>query len=291
MVKAILLAAIVTVAAQPATDKEKTPRENRAAAWQALFDRTAAEYEIYRDRKHTQRLQLHPAPLYKWKAASASDGIFGSVYVWTYQGCAENVVCFWRCGEAPPLLKHEIQSLSPEVLEGVGASRRAWKPTAGMPRQPIDSAPAPAAKAPTRLAQMRRLADAFSGYTEAAGDPRRELRLLPTPLYRYESTDPDVLDGALFGFVCTVGTDPEAFLLLEARRTADGPIWHYTLARFSHADTFVSFAGKPVWKSVRGADDTFSHSADHTYLLFDEPVSPEPGVPTGADTASGAASQ
>lgn len=291
MVKVGVLAMLLAVAAQPSAEKQNDRQERRAAAWQALFDRTAGAYEIYRDHEHKERLQLHVAPLYKWKAASAGDGIFGAVYVWTYQGCAENVICFWRSVEGRPILKHEIHSLSPKLLEAVGTSTPAWRPSAGLPRKPLDSAPAPAAKAPSRLAQMRRLAHAFSGYTEAPGDVRRELRLLPAPLYRYESSDPDVLDGALFTFVCTVGTDPEAFLLLEARRTADGPIWHYALARFSHADTFIGFEGKPVWKSVRGVDDTIDHSADYAFRLFNEPVAPEPEFEESAESAGGSASR
>ena len=41
---------------------------------------------------------------------------------------------------------------------------------------------------------------------------------LPQPLYRYESTDPDVLDGAVFGFVTSAGTDLEALVVIEARK-------------------------------------------------------------------------
>jgi hypothetical protein len=53
---------------------------------------------------------------------------------------------------------------------------------------------------------------------------RTELRLLSTPVYRYQ------VDGALFAFVCAVATDPEAFLLLEARKTDEGPRLHYAFA-------------------------------------------------------------
>jgi hypothetical protein len=41
------------------------------------------------------------------------------------------------------------------------------------------------------------------------------------PLYRYESTDPEVIDGALFGFVHV--TDPEIILVIEARKGSAGP--------------------------------------------------------------------
>ena len=46
------------------------------------------------------------------------------------------------------------------------------------------------------------------------------MRLLTEPLYRYENTKGDLIDGGLFAFV--VATDPDAFLLIEARRTKGG---------------------------------------------------------------------
>ena len=74
---------------------------------------------------------------------------------------------------------------------------------------------------------MRDLAREFSGTTQDLEEHRWELRLLPQPLYRYESTDPDVLDGAVFAFVTSAGTDPEAILVLEARKDpgASAPKW------------------------------------------------------------------
>ncbi len=44
--------------------------------------------------------------------------------------------------------------------------------------------------------------------------------MLPKPLYRYESTDPSVLDGALFSFVTSAGADPEALLDLAKRHVS-----------------------------------------------------------------------
>jgi hypothetical protein len=82
---------------------------------------------------------------------------------------------------------------------------------------------------------MHDLARGFSGTTRDAQERRWELRLLPRPLYRYESTDPDVLDGALLAFVSSAGTDPEALLVLEARKApgATAPTWHYAVGRYT----------------------------------------------------------
>jgi hypothetical protein len=97
---------------------------------------------------------------------------------------------------------------------------------------------------------MRSMAGGFAGRlldarVEATGEDQ-SLRLLPKPLYRYESKDPALRDGALFAFV--LGTDPEFFLLLEARTTPHGPRWQYSLARMNDDPLRVTFQGKVIWK-------------------------------------------
>ena len=110
-----------------------------------------------------------------------------------------------------------------------------WIPEApGIELTPIAGAP-PASSAPRRLVQMRALAHEFSASTKDRKDRPWELRLLTQPLYRYQSTDPDVLDGGVFAFVTSAGTDPEAVLVVEARKPPAGgdPIWHYAVGRFT----------------------------------------------------------
>lgn len=273
LVQACFIAALLVAAADPSSQAPDDDQASQQAVWKAIFNRAAADYELFRDGKHTQRLQLRANPVYKWTAPIAESGVFGAVYVWTHEGCVENVTCFWRAVYGDRVvLTHEIHSLSPVTLNPMHTGSREWKPTAGLERQLVPSAPAPAAKTPSRLAQMRGLAGAFSLHTVPEQGQRTELRLLSTPLYRYQSSNPEVVDGALFAFVCAVGTDPEVFLVLEARKTDEGPRWHYALARFSHLDTFADYQGKNVWKSVRGVNDTSFQNADSTYFLFGEPA-------------------
>ena len=101
----------------------------------------------------------------------------------------------------------------------------------------IPDAPAPAATQAARLRQMKKLADRFNvtmtGWKADKSD-REELRLLPKPLYRADTTEapgPDTgwIDSGVFGFV--QGTDPEAILLLEAIRQDGRPRWQYAFAR------------------------------------------------------------
>jgi hypothetical protein len=54
------------------------------------------------------------------------------------------------------------------------------------------------------------------------------MRLLPTPLYRYQVLEEGVVDGAMFGYV---QAGPEAVLLVEARQTPTGLEWHYSASR------------------------------------------------------------
>jgi hypothetical protein len=172
--------------------------------------------------------------------------------VWTCRGRAEVLGSFFSFpAVGPRMLYHEFHSLSLSVLDVQRAGKHAqtWTPLApGIQIAPIAGAPAPAPSAPRRLAQMRTLTRDFSASTQDRNDRLWELRLLPQPLYRYESTDPNVLDGALFTFVTSAGTDPEALLVIEARKPSpnDRPIWHYALARFTDLQLSVRYKGSEV---------------------------------------------
>ncbi|HWB08013.1 MAG TPA: hypothetical protein VG826_02125 [Pirellulales bacterium] len=254
-----------------ATFAGEPPASGNKAAWQSRYQKAAEEYALYRD---SAKLELQPEPVYRWSRAAREGGTSGSIYVWTHQGCAEAVACFWRMryADGHATLGHELHSLSPKVLGVVREGNDPWKPTAAFERTLFDDAPEPASKPAGRLSQMRSLAADFSGHSADAEGSRWELRLLTTPVYRYQSSDPDVLDGALFAMVCTVGTDPEAFLLVEARRTDKGPRWQFGVARFSHLDLFVTYRGHEVWRAVRGPGDTFAQNPTQTYRSFHVPV-------------------
>lgn len=251
---------------------ENESSDSVAAAWQPVFDRVAAEYELT-PAEGSQKLKLVDRPVYKWARAGANGGNNGAIYVWTRKGCAEAVACFWRStnGEGKLSIAHELHSLSPDVLTSERGGPNSWQPKAGLPRQIVPEAPVPGATATARLQQMRTMGRNFAASTVSAQGERTELRLLTQPLYRYESTDGDLSDGGVFAFVCTVGTDPEVFLLLESRATKDGPRWHYALARFSHMSLYVNYKNREVWQAVRDKADTIAHSADNAYWLFHEP--------------------
>jgi hypothetical protein len=81
---------------------------------------------------------------------------------------------------------------------------------------------------------MKEIARRFHCRLSGNGPEDQDLRLLPSPIYGYNSDQADVLDGALFAYV--QGTDPEVILMcrgsaagwtcpLEVRNYAPQLVW------------------------------------------------------------------
>jgi len=266
-----VLATLCLFGVEPAATADDSDSALRAQ-WRRVFDGVASYYNLV-GASESQGLALVDTATYLWARSGPHGGTYGAVYVWTNRGNAEAVACFWRNPGTNGTLSvvHELHPLSPVVLSSQGKESDSWKPKTGLKRHPLADAPVPAASAVGRMQQMRTLCRDFSAKSVSSRGDRTELRLLPQPLYRSQSTNPDVVDGALFAFVCSVGTDPEAFLQLEAIQTADGPRWHYTLARFSHMDLHVNYKDTEVWKALRDKENPISCNADHTYWVFHRP--------------------
>ncbi|MCA9055332.1 MAG: hypothetical protein KDA75_15935 [Planctomycetaceae bacterium] len=256
--------------------------DDREAPWRRLFDSIASEYQLLRDTEpdNASRLQLVPDPVYVWGRPQQQGSTYGAVYVWTHEGTAEAVACIWRYVNPSGMraIVHETHSLSPVKIYSEGEFDT-WRPRAGVNRRPIpefngQAAPIPAVTPAARLQQMRAIGRNFELNSVSESGDRTQLRLLPQPFHRSQSSDPAILDGALFAFVCSVGTDPEAFLQLTAVQTADGPQWHWSLARFSHHNLYASYANHDVWSAERDADNPITHNADHTYWMIHQSFTP-----------------
>jgi hypothetical protein len=170
-------------------------------------------------------------------------------------------------------MSHEFQSLSLSVLdvERAGTHEKTWSPQApGIELAPIPGAPAPAASVAGRLAQIRTLMHEFSASTLDKQDRRWALRLLSQPLHRYESTDPAVVDGALMAFVTSAGTDPEALLAIEARKSSatGAPVWQYAITRFTDCELWVRHKGKEVWHGGQVIYNAPEQDPKHRYRVF-----------------------
>ncbi len=247
----------------------------------------ALEYTIYRDASQKEKLEFRREPVYVWTnpvRASQQDGV---VFIWTSRGRPEAIGTIFSssAGSGQRGVNHEFHSLSLSTLEVArrGTHENVWKPkVAGIELTPIEGAPPPAGSAAPRLVQMRAMAREFSAATRDAQDHRWELRLLSQPLYRYESTDPEVVDGALFAFVTSAGTDPEALLIIEARQPPGGgmPIWYRALARFTDLNLSVRYKGTEVFSAASTRGDTLGMYPNQQYRLFTDRVIPDGPAPS-----------
>jgi hypothetical protein len=254
-----------------ATDPAAKPKRERLLE---IYTSAAAGYTIYRDASRNEKLELRREPVYVWTNPLRSGGQDGAVYVWTCRGRAEVLGCvISNPAKGPRTLSHEFQSLAVSVLdvERPGGRVSPWTPRApGIELAPIPGAPAPARAAPQRLSQIRTLTHNFSVSTKDHEGQRWELRLLTQALYRYQSTDPDVLDGAVFGFVTSAGTDLEALLVIEARKTAGNAesAWHYAIARFTDLELWGRHRGEQVFHEPTIVYDAAVQDPQDRYRVF-----------------------
>jgi hypothetical protein len=242
-----------------------------------LHTSDAASYSIYRDVERKQKLELRRDPVYRWTNPTRVGGQTGEVFVWTFRGRPEVVGSIFShpAGNGQRIMCHELHSLSLAVLLVDRKANEQWVPQApGVELKPIEGAPKPAGTPSLRLAQLRSLSREFTGRSFGDGQGW-ELRLLPQPLYRYESTDPDVIDGALFTLVSNAGTDPEIILVLEARMGKSGPDWLFGAARFSDMNLWLSHKNREVWTSIRSDENTFYHDAKHRFRFYQDRAIPE----------------
>ena len=80
---------------------------------------------------------------------------------------------------------HEFHALDREkLLVSRPNALNEWKPQAGLARKELPEAGEPAATRGARLAQMRRLAQEFTGHETDSAGRRYDLRLLPAPIFK-----------------------------------------------------------------------------------------------------------
>jgi hypothetical protein len=240
-----------------------------------IYVKEVEAYSLAVESAPRQPLELNREPVFEWLNPARDGGQHGSIFLWLRDGRPAALACiFSHPHDRLPGRKilHELHALDPEKLLVTRDAFNQWKPEAGLARKDLPDAPAAAATPGARLLQMRQLAQEFTGYEVDRDQKRWELRLLPTPLYRYPQARTGVVDGALFALMSNAGTDPEVLLLLEARET-DGKLrWEYACGRFSDWDLYVQRRGKEVFSSVRSETNPFWHDPLHLYRIYPEKI-------------------
>jgi hypothetical protein len=274
-----LLLSLVAVASLGAVGLAQKPAPTPATpeAIEAAFRislAAAAEYELRVGRDGSPKpLELVRESRLKWSNPAASD-IQGNVFVWTRDGRPLVVGCFMRWFSPRSVMQHEFHSLAEEPLEAKFHGAPVWATReAGLTFADVPGAPPPAAGEAQRGLQLKALAKEFSAVAKYRGAPDdTQLRLLPQPIHGYAAPKAGVLSGGLFAFVR--GTDPELFLLVEARgKDAAAARWQFAATRMTnmaelqlrHHDRQVWEAGLLPWQDVSG-----SHERPYTAFEFKE---------------------
>ncbi len=125
---------------------------------------------------------------------------------------------------------------------------------------------------------MRDLARHFSSQVRRENS-KWEMRLLTQPIYRYEISDEKstIVDGAVFAFLWTAGTDPEVLVAIEARRTDQGVRWYYAPARFTNCAAWLQYRGKQVWQAEPATVGIFDGVTTKRYGAFQVKTIPNRG--------------
>lgn len=242
---------------------------DRAAATLENGRLEAALYVIRPEPDDQKPIKLNAESLLKWQI-TVDKTVHGNMLVWMKEGRPELVASIYQFYSPKNEIDAELHSpaLGPLVIEKEGV--RLWTPKeAGVVLKNFDDSSAPADSKPQRLIKMRQLAEQFTGQMTDWSNETYRLRLMPQPLFRYESTDPQVLDGALFALTYT--TDPEVLVLVEARKTDKGFRWMYGLARMNVGELKVSQGDREIWNAPRLKHPFFYKDGNYT-LFTDMPL-------------------
>jgi hypothetical protein len=207
----------------------------------AVLVKAAAKYTL--ELENGDAAALRREAVYRWSNAIAAtigrEVKDAAVFVWISGDrpvAIGSVVWYSQLG-----LYHEFQSLAFEPLTAERERKKIWAPAqAGIEFNPVPEAPPPARTEAARLVQMRSIAARFRAEI-VKGPPSFpegsiwQLRLLPTPLVRYGNPSGLARDGAIFAF-CQ-DTDPDVFLMLEARPTGGELEWRFAMGPLTSRET------------------------------------------------------
>ena len=266
----VALLPVVSLAAVAAQQPGDAPanKENIEAALR-LTQAAAAEYEI-RTGTDEKPLELKREPVLKWSNPIVGE-VHGNVFLWTVDERPAVVSSLFKWFTPHTHMSHEFHSLAEQPLVGQYDGSDKWTTSAaGLAFAPLPAAPQPAASAAQRLSAMKRLAKDFAATKIERDGNKQELRLLTQPIYRYAAPQHDVLDGALF--VLVQGTDPEVFLLLEARGAAGKEAWHFAATRMNGVGFTLRYQDKEVWSAeIMPWSDISSHAQPYTSFFIKMP--------------------
>lgn len=258
-------AAFMFLIAHTAASEPDVRTEEYAQRAQGLLNmqRSAAQYSLAAPDSPQHAFKFHESPILRF-SNPVSKTKDGALYLWTNRGRPQAVLKFFTFNNTT--YSHAWLSLSERRLLAQRDGNLVWNPLEpGVTFRELPAAPQPAESATERLRQSKFLAEKFTAtYTAVhlGADPF-ELRLLPQPLFRYETDDNDRADGALFAFVQS--TTPVGLLLLESRPTQQVRRWHFAFTTLVTGPVSARYADQEVFSHER---DSASTDPQKPFILF-----------------------
>jgi len=200
------------------------------------------------DQSHPAKLVEEPIFRYSDEQRFIRDA---AMWVWTEHGRPVSVMKLERYGFPDPARRwlFNVGSVSPNLLTVTWPFDRKFeskKP--GLSFQPLTGGPEIAESKAARLIQLKQLVRRFAATMTggAADDAKTEMRLLPTPLFRYASPHAEIADGALFGLSAT-GTNPDAIVAVQWRGEGKTARWEFGITGTTNGGLQVRLDDQPVW--------------------------------------------
>ena len=238
-----------TIGVQASIPRQARAQDDDLAEFRRLqetYRQKSLELQFTLADESSTKLEVMPKPVMTW---TSLGGWSGDVFVWTGKGRIQIVGCIGshKLDDGSFQIFQEFHALLDEPLQEARLDdSQAWTPLGTVRLETMKDVPKPSESKSLRLVQMRRLARSFSfGMRVDEENFEKELRLLPQPVARESGGSGPVKDSALFTFVSSSGTDPEVFLLLEAREVDQSLVWTYSVARFTTRE---------IWQSRGGID-------------------------------------
>lgn len=266
----VVALAATALAQQPAAEKTPPPEnKEQIEAALKLTKEAASKYEFAIGPQNSTP-ELIAEPILKWSNPSVGE-IHGNVFLWTLDGRPAIVSSIFKWFSPHTHMSHEFHSLSEQPVRAKYEGAEVWNTSEpGLKFATLADLPPPAAGKPQRLLQMRDFARACTAIKHDKDGTQVELRLLTQPIYRYESPQAGVIDGALFVFV--QGTDPEVFLLVEAREEGGKREWQYAASRMNSLGMDLKHRGREIWKmDLLPSSDIYSHRKPYTSFMHKMP--------------------
>jgi hypothetical protein len=245
-----LLSAAACLGAEPRLPAADGDDSEVVKAWLAVCDKQAADFAIAAASAPDKPFRRIESPVFR-HAQPARGNDVGAVWVWvdeTARPVAIGDIFAWSVNDAPDRnVTHEFHSLADVPLMARYGDSPCWQPEKpGLEWKPVPDAPAPGKTKADRQRQARDLARGFSANTVDFQQSRWELRLVPRPVYQYDSDGVrPTVSGGLFA-LCQ-GTDPELWLMIETRAVGTDLAWHYAFASFTDYAAQARHGADEVW--------------------------------------------